>query len=43
MVIYENLHLTNEDKVAAVEMLHTYGYIDIVDYWNTIGIRSANL
>lgn len=43
MVIYEHLHLTNEDKQNAISLLHEYGYIDIDDWWNTIGIRSSNL
>ena len=43
MVIYENLHLGNNDKQNAISLLHQYGYIDIDDWWNTIGIRSSNL
>ena len=43
MVIYEHLHLKEEDKKAAVELLQSYGYIPVLDYWNTIGIRASNL
>ena len=43
IVVYENLHLSAEDKVAAIDLCHSYGYIHIDDWWNTICVRSANL
>eukprot|EP01084_Bolivina_argentea_P229049 386681_1 len=43
MVIYENLHLSAEDKVAGLDLLHAYGYLDTEEWWNTIGIRLSNL
>ena len=43
LIMYENLHLSEEDKGLAVEVLKDHGYMDFKIGWNTLGVRVANV
>ena len=43
LVVYEHLHLNEEDKKKAINILESHGYITVGVGWNTFGVRVAEL
>ena len=43
LIMYENLHLKEEDKKLAIEAMKEHGYLAFGLGWNTLGVRVANV